>query len=75
LQDLKVIFGSEPKMEEWSGCGMETFAVLTEADGLANNSVWSIHEDINGTLWFGHGERLDALARGEVFQFKRLTVW
>jgi ligand-binding sensor domain-containing protein len=27
--------------------------ILTEKEGLSNNVVWSIYEDLSGQLWFG----------------------
>jgi len=45
------------------------FTRFTETNGLANNSVWSIHEDASGGLWFGTGNGLTRLKKGAFFSF------
>ena len=41
------------------GAGYMRFDHLTVMDGLSENSVWAIHEDRQGFLWFGTQEGLN----------------
>jgi ligand-binding sensor domain-containing protein/two-component sensor histidine kinase len=41
------------------------------ADGLADNSVWSIYEDANGSIWIGTENGLARWRNGKFFKFTR----
>ena len=46
-------------------------AFFTERDGLSNNSVWSILEDRDGTLWIGTDNGLTRYRNGKFFAFRK----
>jgi ligand-binding sensor domain-containing protein/signal transduction histidine kinase len=46
-------------------------SVFTEPGGFTNNAVWSIDEDVDGTLWLGTENGLRRFRNGEFFAFRR----
>ena len=51
--------------------GPHPFSVITTADGLLNDHVWSIEEDQNGTIWIGSDGGLNSFSNGS---FKAYTT-
>jgi signal transduction histidine kinase/ligand-binding sensor domain-containing protein len=51
-------------------CG-DDYTQFKEEHGLANNSVWAIHEDSSGSLWFGTENGLARWKNGKFFKFHR----
>ena len=44
---------------------------FTERDGLSNNSVWSLVEDSDGTVWIGTDNGLTRYRNGRLFAFRK----
>ena len=45
--------GTEQDLKKINGKLVKSFTNFTTAQGLANNTVWSVTEDKTGNLWFG----------------------
>ncbi len=71
LQDREGTFWLGTKGEGLLRVSGESFTRFTEADGLANNSVWSIYEDESGSLWFGTENGLNRWKNKKFFKFTR----
>ena len=65
---------TQQDLEKINGKLVKTFTNFTTADGLANNTVFSIIEDKVGNLWFGtdgggvskyDGNRVESIERGD----------